>query len=209
MTPRNEMEVITLFCQQAQAAGFEIISMQTNFPDAIIRHGEVEYKAEFEFKASNFWAHKHNPTQCDLIICWINDDEYPVLPIIALSSPDWPNTPIDPPPTQERLVGYWRARALLAENKPEGTERKVKGRVRGAKGLTDLSTPEETKAELDALLEEAVERARGFHNPPKIDKHQLIFIFGELLEDLFSKKAGIELLHTQRYGRQLVRLMLS
>jgi len=115
MTPRNEMEVVVMFSQQAQAAGFEIVSVQAGFPDAIVRRGKEEYKVEFEYKSSNFWVHRHNPVMCDLIICWINDDEYQILPIIELSNPDWPKTPIVPPPHQGRLVGYWKARALAAE----------------------------------------------------------------------------------------------
>lgn len=145
MIPRNEMEVIVLFTQQAQEAGFEIISVQSAFPDAIIKHGDVEYKVEFEYKASNFWAHRHNPTMCDLIICWINDDEYPVLPIINLSNPDWPNTPITPPPYQERLVGYWRARALKAEAELEQEQARAKTKT------AELS--EELKKEIIAFVQ--------------------------------------------------------
>lgn len=140
MIPRNEMEVVVLFSQQAQAAGFEIVSVQMGFPDAVVKHGDTEYKVEFEFKSSNFWAHRHNPTGCDLIICWTDDDEYPVLPIIALSNPDWPQTPITPPPYQERLVGYWRARALAAES--EVKEVKASADVRIAelqKGIRDFA----------------------------------------------------------------------
>jgi hypothetical protein len=28
---------------------------------------------EFELSASNFIAHKHDPSRCDYIVCWEND----------------------------------------------------------------------------------------------------------------------------------------
>lgn len=140
MIPRNEMEVVVLFSQQAQAAGFEIVSVQAGFPDAVVKHGDVEYRVEFEYKASNFWAHKHNPIQCDLIICWINDDEYPILPILELSNQDWPQTPINPPPYQERLVGYWKARALAAESEVRGVKASADARIAELKkGIKDFA----------------------------------------------------------------------
>jgi hypothetical protein len=30
-------------------------------------------RIEFEFKASNFVEHGHDPAQCDFIVCWEND----------------------------------------------------------------------------------------------------------------------------------------
>jgi hypothetical protein len=139
------MEVVVLFTQQAQAAGFEIVSVQAAFPDAIIRLGDAEYKVEFEYKASNFWTHRHNPTMCDLIICWVNDDEYPILPIIELSNPDWPQTPITPPPYHERLVGYWKSRALIAEAKLE--------QERSAAAATAADLSEKVKNEIIAFAQ--------------------------------------------------------
>lgn len=90
MIPENEQGVVVLFSQQAEEAGFEIVSIQHRFPDAIIKHKGEEYRAEFEFKASNFIAHKHDPRGCDLIICWEDDSplDFP-LPILALSKPGW------------------------------------------------------------------------------------------------------------------------
>ena len=210
MIPRNEMEVIVLFTQQARAAGFEIVSVQTNFPDAIIRHGETEYKVEFEYKASNFWAHKHNPTMCDLIICWINDDEYPLLPIIALSDPNWPQTPIVSPPYQERLVGYWRTRALVAEKKLEEIQEKIKEKAERGEDLVDLPVPEEVKMELDELLERAIEKAKEVIRSPHADIYQTTFIFGELIEEVLANQpTSPKTLYIRKYARQLLRLILS
>ena len=209
MIPRNEMEVVVLFSQQAQLAGFEIVSVQAGFPDAIIRRGEIEYKVEFEYKSSNFWAHKHNPTMCDLVICWLDDDEYPVLPIIALSDPDWINTEIVSPPHQERLVGYWKTRALSAERKLEEAEKKIEEARRSGE-LVDFPIPEETKAELDTLLEEAIKEATRLTGSRHVDNYQLAFVFGEFIEGkLKEKPASVESLYFRAYTRQLTRLILA
>lgn len=117
MIPKNEMELIIVFSQVCQQYGFKIVKAQAEFPDAIIRYKDIEYKVEFEFKSSNFWMHKHNPTECDLIICWEDDDEYSILPIIALSNPNWFEDAIVLSPYNHKLVGYWKRRALAAEGK--------------------------------------------------------------------------------------------
>ncbi len=30
-------------------------------------------RIEFEYKSSNFREHGHNPTKCDIIVCWEHD----------------------------------------------------------------------------------------------------------------------------------------
>jgi len=39
-------------------------------------------RIEFEFKASNFNEHGHDPDGCDFIVCWIND--WPDCPITII-----------------------------------------------------------------------------------------------------------------------------
>lgn len=89
--PKNEQGLIALFCMQIHSSGWEIVSIDTLFPDAILRYGGVEWRVEFEFKASNFVLHRHDFTECDLIICWVNDLGDFVLPIIELCDPAWVN----------------------------------------------------------------------------------------------------------------------
>lgn len=73
--PENEQGVIVLFSQICEDRGWEIVKIQTRFPDAIIKNKTtgIEYRAEFEFEATSFVLHGHSPEECDLIICWKND----------------------------------------------------------------------------------------------------------------------------------------
>jgi len=115
MNPENELGVIARFAQEAPAAGFEIISIQPAFPDAVLIKDNKTYRAEFEYLASNFIQHKHDVRKCDLIICWENDVPSMILPVLALSEADWPNTPLQLPSEHERELFYWKRRALSAE----------------------------------------------------------------------------------------------
>ena len=85
--PINEQGVVYLFGMVSRELGFYIESVQQGFPDC---EGKVLHDAkknlwakariEFEYKASNFQEHGHDPAQCDFIVCWISD---------------WPDCPID------------------------------------------------------------------------------------------------------------------
>jgi hypothetical protein len=86
--PENEMGVVALFAMDCQEHGWTIERIGAKYPDAIIRNVEGEtYRAEFEFVASNFRDHKHDPRECDLIICWVNDWHDCLLPVLCLQ--DW------------------------------------------------------------------------------------------------------------------------
>lgn len=71
--PNNEMGVVVRFTQVCEAHGYEIVSIQSAYPDAVIRGFDKEWRCEFEYLASNFLAHRHDPRKCDLIVCWVND----------------------------------------------------------------------------------------------------------------------------------------
>jgi len=115
--PQNEMGVIVIFTQQAHEAGFEIISIGCDYPDAIIKKEGKTYRAEFEYRSSNFIQHKHDLRQCDLIICWIDDTPDFILPVLALSGPDWKLKDISVPDVYKAEIAYWKQRALKAEKK--------------------------------------------------------------------------------------------
>ena len=112
--PENELGVIVLFAQQCEEVGFEILSIQSAFPDALVRRGDVEYRVEFELLSSNFYKHRHDPRKADLIICWQNDKDC-VLPVLALSEQEWRQKEIVLPSQTERELDYWKHRALDAE----------------------------------------------------------------------------------------------
>ena len=126
--PKNELGVIVLFAQQAKQAGFEIISIQSTFPDAVVRRQGIEYRAEFEYASSAFREHGHDPRKVDLVICWKYDTDS-ILPILALSESDWARKEIVLPSTLEREAAYWKCRALKAERRLNVLENDKKQRA--------------------------------------------------------------------------------
>ena len=73
--PVNEMGVMVLFSMLAQRLGFVVESVQSWFPDCQARI-EVEpgrwqhFRIEFEYESLQFKKHGHDPSHCDLIVCW-------------------------------------------------------------------------------------------------------------------------------------------
>ncbi|MEW6349284.1 MAG: hypothetical protein AB1646_09490 [Thermodesulfobacteriota bacterium] len=84
--PINEQGVVFLFGMVSAELGFHIEAVQQGFPDC---EGKYLYDAkknlwakariEFEYKASSFNSHCHDPSQCDFIVCWVND--WPECPV--------------------------------------------------------------------------------------------------------------------------------
>lgn len=76
--PINEQGVILLFAALCHDLGFMIEGIRSAFPDALLRRRNAKgtwtsCRAEFEYRSSSFRLHKHDPKQCDLIICWVHD----------------------------------------------------------------------------------------------------------------------------------------
>lgn len=76
-SPANELGVVFLFAHVARRLGFRIEEIQPQFPDCFAyRHtgnSDKKVRIEFEFRSSNFRAHRHDATQCDIIVCWHHD----------------------------------------------------------------------------------------------------------------------------------------
>jgi hypothetical protein len=75
--PTNEQGVVFLFGMVAKELGFLVEAVAQGYPDCVAKRqikGRLgQYEAvniEFEFKSSNF---RHDPSQCDLIVCWEHD----------------------------------------------------------------------------------------------------------------------------------------
>ena len=88
--PVNELGVVFLFGMLAHELGFRVESVQAGFPDCDAKFklpdGTFEKtEIEFEFKSNNFKLHKHDPTKCDLIVCWKHDWKDCPLTVIELS----------------------------------------------------------------------------------------------------------------------------
>jgi hypothetical protein len=73
--PMSESEVIHLFSKLHESLGFKFIKeLRILFPDCIaIDEQNNEIRIEFEYRTSSFLTHKHDPSLCDLIICWEHD----------------------------------------------------------------------------------------------------------------------------------------
>lgn len=120
----NEMGVIVEFSKVCEVLDWEVVEIQSSFPDAILRNRKTNelLRAEFEYNSANFSAHDHNPEECDIIICWINDWKNCPLPVWELSNPQWMveaytrNNRIDHKEKKimdflASLVSYWRREA--------------------------------------------------------------------------------------------------
>ncbi len=88
--PINELGVVFLFGMLADHLGFVVESIQTGFPDCgakLIRpDGSFEgVRIEFEYMSSSFENHRHNPDECDLIVCWEHDWKDCPLEVLELS----------------------------------------------------------------------------------------------------------------------------
>ena len=84
--PVNEQGVVFLFGMVSRDLGFVIEALQQGFPDC---EGKVcvdpkksqwrRARIEFEYRASSFREHAHDPKGCDLVVCWEND--WPECPV--------------------------------------------------------------------------------------------------------------------------------
>ena len=75
--PTNEQETVGLFVRLLPLLkpSWCVLQLQTGFPDATFYDTErrTEIRAEFEYLASHFVQHRHDPQGCHILICWEND----------------------------------------------------------------------------------------------------------------------------------------
>ena len=88
--PLNENGVIFLFSKIHDRLGIKIEAIQATYPDAKARRktarGWEDVWIEFEYKSSQFKIHKHDPKECDIIICWEHDWKECPIEVIELKS---------------------------------------------------------------------------------------------------------------------------
>jgi len=76
--PTNEMGVVYLFGMLSVQLGIVVTRIQTEYPDCEAMR-EVEtgrwqrIQVEFEYESRNFLLHKHDPAECDMIVCWVHN----------------------------------------------------------------------------------------------------------------------------------------
>jgi hypothetical protein len=114
--PVNEQGVIFLFAKYHKELGIDYIEgIQQGFPDAFGRRkiGRDAYEPiniEFEFESMDFKRHQHDPSECDVIVCWKHNwSECPIKVIElknalpSLSTGKLP--PVRPPAVRPKLKG--------------------------------------------------------------------------------------------------------
>jgi hypothetical protein len=82
--PSNEYETIVLFSLLAEQLGYNIIKVQSDFPDAIIEKNGKEIEVEFEYLSSNYIQHCHPMDFRGTCICWRKDIALDRISILSL-----------------------------------------------------------------------------------------------------------------------------
>lgn len=90
--PMNELGVVFLFGMLAAELGFQVESLRSAYPDCEARRqiqpGKWQrVRIEFEFESRNFPAQGHDPSQCDILVCWKHNWAHcpPHIEVIELS----------------------------------------------------------------------------------------------------------------------------
>lgn len=88
--PINEAGVVYLFGCLAPRLGYCVEAIQTAFPDCEAKRRDPDgrfrrVRIEFEFESKNFQLHQHDPTGCDVIVCWRHNWPDCPLHVIELS----------------------------------------------------------------------------------------------------------------------------
>lgn len=89
--PTNEQGVLFLFGAIAEDLGFLVTHLQTGFPDCEAMREVApglwqRVDIELEQYSRNFVAHLHDPSKCDLIVCWENNWPECPLEVIELKT---------------------------------------------------------------------------------------------------------------------------
>ncbi len=72
--PTNEQGVVYLFSHLARRRfGLRVERVRAGYPDCVAYKDGQRIRIEFEYRSRNFAVHRHNPSACDWIVCWIHD----------------------------------------------------------------------------------------------------------------------------------------
>lgn len=113
--PVNEQGVIFLFAKYHKELGIDYIEgIRQGFPDAFGRRkvGRGVYEdvnIEFEFESMDFKKHKHDPNECEIIVCWKHNWNECPIEVIELKSAllglSKQIIPVKPPAAKSKLKG--------------------------------------------------------------------------------------------------------
>jgi len=88
-TPENETQTREWFAAHILESKYDLIASQGAFPDYLLGDEDgKEYLVEVEHTSGNFIRHRHDPQECDFVLCWIHDAEL-TLPVLELSTGVW------------------------------------------------------------------------------------------------------------------------
>ncbi len=108
-SPINEQGVVFLFGRVLEDLNLYIEEIRIKYPDCVGRRytgkGWERVYIEFEYLATNFILHGHDPKECNIIVCWQNDlkesdkKKLPGIEIIELRTliEELENSPIEEP----------------------------------------------------------------------------------------------------------------
>jgi len=101
--PLHENGVLFLCGRVANDLHMYIEEIKPGFPDCVARRftgkGWERVRIEFEYQSSNFHQHKHDPKDCDIVVCWKHDWKDCPLEVIELQTEiqDMVNHPVKQP----------------------------------------------------------------------------------------------------------------
>lgn len=107
-SPVNENGVIFIFGKVIEDLNMYIEEIKPGFPDCVGRRftgrGWERVFIEFEYKSSNFEEHEHDPSKCDLIVCWEHDWAECPIEVIELKDiiKTLPSKPIERPDVRKK-----------------------------------------------------------------------------------------------------------
>ena len=79
----TEFEVRERFRIMNHLSGwYDVIFSQAGFPDFVLAKNKMTYRVEVETHSKNFYLHKHDITQCDMIICHVHNWKECPVPVI-------------------------------------------------------------------------------------------------------------------------------
>jgi hypothetical protein len=91
--PINEQGVVYLFGMVSFELGFIVEAVQTGFPDCEAKRCIDQKKGiwqrvliEFEYKSGNFRDHGHDPSKCNVIVCWEHNWQECPIEVLELRS---------------------------------------------------------------------------------------------------------------------------
>lgn len=161
--PVNENGVVFLFGKVAEDLNMYVEEIKPGFPDCVARRftgkGWERVRVEFEYTSRQFQQHKHDPNECDVIICWEHDWKDCPLEVIELKDriKEMRNRPIERPGegaagTRDGDISEWFVRHKVTE-----PARKLFDRLK-----------DYTKSLNDACFFKVGERLVSFYSPERV-----------------------------------------